>query len=276
MELYYQVSSELSERLTKRYSTSFTLSSYLFPLDIRRHIYAIYGLVRIADEIVDTYNGDGKDELLDALEKETYAAMNRGYSANPIVHAFAHTAQRYGITETLIQPFFESMHIDADPTRYNPDRYNEYIYGSAEVIGLMCLRVFVQGNNKEYDQLSSGAKRLGAAYQKVNFLRDMAEDYHDLGRIYFPNVSFERFSEDDKLAIIADIERDFTAAKPSVGKLPRSSRAAVTASMLYYEKLLEVLKRSSPETITTQRVRISNVQKIRLLFVAAIKEKIAR
>jgi phytoene/squalene synthetase len=261
VDLYTTTSYELSERITLRYSTSFSKSSRLFSAKIRPHIFAIYGLVRIADEIVDTYDGTDKQAQLDALERETYHALKVGYSTNPIVHSFACTATAYGITKELIDPFFKSMHMDLTPQNYNESLYQKYIYGSAEVIGLMCLRVFSENTQTTYAQLESGAKALGAAYQKVNFLRDIASDYKERGRVYFPNVQFESFSDSEKETIITDIQADFSAAKPYIDKLPKNARKAVGLSYAYYHELLKKLAATPVHHLKQQRIRLSNIQK---------------
>lgn len=268
MELYTATSYELAERLTKRYSTSFSLSSLLFEASIRRHIYAIYSLVRIADEIVDTYDGDDQKSRLDELQAEVATALSTKYSVNPIVHAYADTALRFGITDTLTGPFFESMYIDVTKKTFTQKQYEDYIYGSAEVIGLMCLRVFVDGDDARYQTLLPGARALGAAYQKVNFLRDMKADHDTLGRVYFPGVSYETFSEDNKRAIIADIEDDFLVAKKAIEQLPEAARPAVKASYYYYNALLQELKLLPADTILSRRVRVANWRKIVLLMKA--------
>lgn len=274
MELYTDVSYELSRRLTLRYSSSFGLSSRLFDRTIRSNIYAIYGLVRIADEIVDTYAGDDRQQLLDNLEAEVLTTIARSYSTNPIVHAFSKTASHYGIDETLIRPFFASMRMDIVPEAYTQANYQTYIYGSAEVIGLMCLRVFCAGDTARYDSLAPGARALGAAYQKVNFLRDIAADHNELGRMYFPGVTYAQMSELDKRAIAVDIMADFTAAQPSLAQLPRNSKAAVMLSVMYYRQLLTHLERASVDTIKANRLRISTPRKVWLLLIAVVRYKV--
>lgn len=272
MELYSSLSYRTSELLTKGYSTSFSLSSRFFPRAMRRHIYAIYGLVRIADEIVDTYKRSDARQLLDSLEKTTYYAIDRQYDPNPIVQAFAETAKHYGITRDLIEPFFVSMRIDLDPQTYTESLYQEYIYGSAEVVGLMCLKVFCGGNDDEYEKLKSGASALGSAYQKVNFLRDLKDDYQRLGRTYFPGVLFETFDENEKQAIITDIKRDFALAHDALVKLPKSSRIATMISYTYYRALLEKLRGAPAEELKRRRVRIADQRKILLMFGVVLRE----
>ena len=271
MELYKTVSYELSKQLTRGYSTSFSMSSRLFDASIRPDIYAVYGLVRLADEIVDTYDGsdDEKRVLLDALEAETYEAMARQYSTNPLVHAFALTAKRYDISRLLIAPFFVSMRMDIGHT-YTSEQYEEYIYGSAEVVGLMCLKVFCGGDESRYHELEQGARMLGSAYQKVNFLRDFASDYAELGRVYFPDVQFETFSERQKRTIVQEIEREFSEAATYLDQLPKSAQKAVRTSRVYYRELLENIKKVSVDTLKTTRVRVNTSRKIWLLMRTAV------
>lgn len=273
MDLYTKTSYELSRRLTLNYSTSFGQSTKLFSKDIQDDIFAIYGLVRIADEIVDTYEGSNKANLLTQLEKEVFSAIQNSYSPNPIVHSFALTAKRYGITDTLITPFFESMRMDLRPMKYSKTTYEAYIYGSAEVIGLMCLKVFCVNDPSAYKRLTAEAKALGSAYQKVNFLRDFGSDYQERHRIYFPEVTFENFDEATKNAIIKDIKMDFKKAKPALTKLPESARKAVTLSYSYYSQLLTVLENTPAEVIKTDRVRVSDFEKVKLFLQNSLKKK---
>lgn len=266
MDLYVESSYRVSELIMKKYSTSFSSSTRLFAPDIRRDIYAIYGLVRIADEVVDSHKGDDAETILNELQKDVSRGLQRGYSTNPVVEAFVVTATKYGIDASLVDPFFTSMAMDLRPITYTDAVYKTYIYGSAEVVGLMCLKVFCQSDDGLYRKLKKGAQALGAAYQKVNFLRDMAADYKELGRVYFPGVTFETFSETDKQHIIVDIEKDFSLAKQAVVRLPRNSQRAVRVSVVYYEALLEKLKRTSSETIKLRRTRINNFRKVTLLL----------
>lgn len=266
MELYEKTSYELSRHLTRRYSTSFSMSSRLFSRPIQPHIYAIYGLVRCADEIVDTYKGEDAAQQLDELEAQTERAMKVGYSSNPIVHAYGVTARRYNIDTSITRPFFASMRLDLSPKTYTPELYSEYIYGSAEVIGLMCLRVFVDGDSKRYETLTPGARSLGAAYQKVNFLRDMRSDYQALGRVYFPGVSFKTFTKEQKQTIEQDIEQDFRQARRAIAQLPRGAKLALMMSYDYYYSLFKKLKQADVAAISSRRIRISNGHKIMLLL----------
>lgn len=249
-------------QLTVRYSTSFSASSRLFARRIRTSIYAIYGMVRLADEIVDTYLGADALTQLDDFAKEVYAACNTGYSTNPIVHAFADTARRYDIDRSLIEPFFASMHMDLGPARMTRARYERYIYGSAEVVGLMCLKVFTEGDGSLYRRLHEGARALGAAYQKVNFLRDMKADYEQLGRVYFPGVSYNSFDDGAKAAIVKDIRQDLMRADEVISHLPATSQRAVKLSRRYYGALLERLDKASSDELLKSRVRISDARKL--------------
>lgn len=270
MDLYLRTSYQLAEQLTQYYSTSFSMSSRLFHRSIRPHIYAIYGMVRLADEIVDTYvQADASDQLA-YFQDEVLNAISRGYSTNPIIHAFSHTAQQFSITEELITPFFESMALDLHPQEFDESLYDSYIYGSAEVVGLMCLRVFVGGDSHKYNELLPGARALGAAYQKVNFLRDLKADYEELHRTYFPGIDYATFDESTKSAIIADIQQDFNAANAVIGSLPTEARKAVHASSLYYQALLKRLDHASVTDIKSQRIRVPNIEKIMLLSKASI------
>lgn len=275
MELYTRVSYAHSRQLTLSYSTSFGVSSRLFPKDIQPHIYAIYGLVRIADEIVDTYRGDDAGVLLDALENTTIHAIETGYDVNPIVHAFAVTARKFAITEELIAPFFTSMRMDLPAYTYRDDEYETYIHGSAEVVGLMCLRIFCRNNTAQYEALKPGAMALGSAYQKVNFLRDLAADYKDLGRLYFPGVAFDSFDNETRDAIIKDIRYDFSVAQPAIARLPRSCRSAVAMSYVYYTELLKRLEASPASYIKEHRIRVSSRRKLQLLAKTILKEKLS-
>ncbi len=266
MDLYDQVAYENSRHLTLRYSSSFGLSSRLFGKTIRPHIYAVYALVRIADEIVDTYKGADSLALLDALESLTYETIRSGYSTDLVVHAFARTARKYGIGKELLAPFFASMRMDLSPQSYDDKKYQTYIHGSAEVVGLMCLKIFLLGDEKRFDELQAGAAALGSAYQKVNFLRDLAADHKELGRLYFPGVSYETFDEDAKRAIVADIRDDFAKALPALRELPSSSRKATLMSYVYYAELLNKLERTPARVIKHTRIRVPSAHKIALLL----------
>lgn len=274
MDLYTKVAFQNARSLTNSYSTSFSLSSRLFSKEIRHHIYAIYGLARIADEIVDTYRGKNAERKLTELETETYTAIKDGYSTNLIVHAFATTAQFCDMPKDIIQAFFKSMYMDLQTQNYTQELYKTYIYGSAEVIGLMCLRVFCEGNEAMYKKLAPGAQKLGSAYQKVNFLRDIAKDYKELGRLYFPGLSYNSFNQVAKQKLIEEITEEFDEAALSMRQLPKNGRAAVTASYIYYRTLLSKLEESSVADIKNSRIRINNAKKLTILSYIYVKSKL--
>jgi 15-cis-phytoene synthase len=276
MDLYDKVAYENSRHLTLRYSTSFGISSRFFTKAMQPHIYAIYALVRIADEIVDTYGGKNAPKLLDDLESQTYETLRTGYSTDLVVHAFAKTANQFGIDQVLIKPFFDSMRMDLTPQTYRASNYQAYIHGSAEVVGLMCLRVFLSGDNKRFDELSKGASALGSAYQKVNFLRDLAADYKELGRLYFPDVTYDSFDEQAKQQIIADIKKDFGLALPALRQLPASSRKATLMSYVYYSELLKKLEQTPASTIKHTRIRVSSGRKLTLMLRTAAAGKLSK
>ena len=264
MELYKQVSYKASALVTHKYSTSFSSSIHLFAADLRPHIYAIYALVRIADEIVDSYDGPDRLTLLNHLERQTLTAIGSGYSTNPIVHAFTLTAREFSIDNELIAPFFESMRMDITPRVFDQKLYEAYIYGSAEVVGLMCLKVFTN-DQQLYRKFKKGAGKLGAAYQKINFLRDIAADAEGLGRWYFPLSSFADFNETAKNTIIRDIEKDLASAAKAIAQLPDTSRRAVMLSHHYYGQLLQKIKSTPAAQLRHRRIRINNLRKS-LLF----------
>ena len=245
----------------QKYSTSFSRSTRLFPPAIRRYIYAIYGLVRIADEIVDGYKGSNALIILNELEQDVYRALESAYSANPVVHAFAITAKKFDIDKPLIEPFFVSMRMDLAPQHYTKNLYETYIHGSAEVVGLMCLKVFVDNDDTLYSALQEGACHLGAAYQKINFLRDLAADTKELGRFYFPGYTLQTFDEAAKHAVINDIKQDLAAASQAIPKLPLTARRATKLSSVYYAALLTKLEHTPITTIKSTRVRIPALHK---------------
>lgn len=265
MQLFDQTTLECSKLITERYSTSFTLG--IKTLDKKFHfpIYAIYGFVRYADEIVDTFYGYDQKALLDRFKKDTYEAIETGISLNPVLHSFQMVVNRYKIEYELIEAFLHSMAMDLYKQDYNPEQYNEYIYGSAEVVGLMCLRVFCEGNQTQYQHLKEGARRLGAAFQKVNFLRDLKSDYQERGRVYFPGVDFVAFSKDAKSTIEADIQADFDAAHIAIKQLPRSARMGVHLAYVYYLTLFKKIKHTPAARIQEERIRVPDTQKMALL-----------
>lgn len=268
MEPYETLSYGFAKQLTKRYSTSFSVSITLFPKAMRRHIYAVYGMVRVADEIVDTYRGPDAREQLERFYDEVMraCAMDTPYSTNPIVHAFALTAREHGIDSTLIDPFFDSMRMDLRKVDFDQKAFDTYIYGSAAVVGLMCLKVFVGGDMNRYDKLAPGAERLGNAYQKVNFLRDIGADKNQLKRNYFPGIT--TLTDREKRRIIDDIQTDFDMAKDYIAALPAAAKSAVRLSARYYQELLDKLSKASAETLHTSRVRVPDIRKL-MLYVRA-------
>ncbi|MCA0234722.1 MAG: phytoene/squalene synthase family protein [Bacteroidetes bacterium] len=265
IQLFNQTALECSKLITERYSTSFTLG--IKTLDAKFHlpIYAIYGFVRCADEIVDTFHDHDKKFLLDKFRYDTYEAIEQKISLNPVLHAFQLVVNEYQIERDLIDAFLHSMEMDLAPLDYNRNLYDEYIYGSAEVVGLMCLRVFCEGDVKMFDHLKEGARRLGAAFQKVNFLRDLKSDYIERGRVYFPEVDFQLFSKEAKRKIEADIQADFDAANVAIQQLPKSARMGVYLAYVYYLKLFTKIKETSANRIQEERIRVPDFQKMALL-----------
>ncbi|SHO62129.1 phytoene/squalene synthase family protein [Algoriphagus zhangzhouensis] len=263
--LYNQTSLECSRLITQRYSTSFTLG--IKTLDKKYHmpIYAIYGFVRFADEIVDTFHDQDKEGLLEKFTADTFEAIEKGFSYNPVLQAFQMIVNEYDIDFELIKAFLHSMEMDLDFKKYNDSRYNEYIYGSAEVVGLMCLKVFCKGDSGMYNKLKEPARKLGAAFQKVNFLRDIKSDYEERGRVYFPGVDYRLFDLTIKKQIEEDIQRDFDDAQIGIEQLPEGAKLGVRVAYLYYQKLFDKIKSLSADVITKQRIRIPNSQKLSLL-----------
>ena len=271
VELYQKTSTECSKVVTLNYSTSFSSAIKLLQPALRPHIFNIYGFVRLADEIVDTFHDHDKSLLLDQFEEETFNSISRGISLNPILNSFQQTVKTYDIELDLITAFFASMRSDLSVNRYDRQGYNEYIYGSAEVVGLMCLHVFCEGDKKLYNKLKGAARALGAAFQKVNFLRDIQSDFHDLSRLYFPGCDFHRFTNSDKLQIEQDIEKDFIIAYEGIRKLPLKARFGVYVAYKYYYSLFKKIKSTEPAHILQKRIRIPNYQKMYILLRAGVK-----
>lgn len=265
MPLFDQTTLECSKIVTLRYSTSFSLGIKLLDKKYHFPIYAIYGFVRYADEIVDTFYGYNQKQLLDQFEKDTYEAIEKRISLNPILHSFQWMVNKYLIERELIEAFLYSMRMDLDKQTYDDSKYKAYIYGSAEVVGLMCLRVFCEGNQAQYDSLKEGARRLGAAFQKVNFLRDLKSDFIDRGRVYFPSVDFSNFDKISKQNIEADIQADFDAGYAAIKKLPISSQKGVNLAYQYYQALFNKIKNTPSQKIQEQRIRVPDFTKIILL-----------
>ncbi|HRH66224.1 MAG TPA: phytoene/squalene synthase family protein [Bacteroidia bacterium] len=265
MEIYNQISYKVSKVITKDYSTSFSLGIRM--LDRRFHdpIYAIYGFVRIADEIVDTFHHFDQPVLLRKFIQDTDDALQNRVSTNPVLQAFQEVVHRYAIDRPLIDAFLHSMEMDLSEKKYAENSYSEYIYGSAEVVGLMCLHVFCENDSALYDRLLIPARKLGAAFQKINFLRDMKSDYSERGRIYFPGVDFEKFDVNTKKIIEADIQKDLDDSLCGIRSLPNGSRLGVTVAYIYYISLFRKIKRASIQTVQQERIRIPNSGKLILL-----------
>lgn len=265
LEIFNSFCGQSSKMVTEKYSTSFYKASSLFHPEIRQHIYNIYGFVRLADEIVDTFHDYDKAKLMAEFEQNYESAKENGISLNPILHSFCLTQREKNIPQHLVDAFLHSMKMDLGEIKdLNDEKYNEYIYGSAEVVGLMCLKVFVNGNEKEYEKLKPYAQSLGAAFQKINFLRDINADFTDLNRTYFPGVDFKNFSKQDKINIEKDIANDFEHAKIGIKMLPISSKLAVFMAYKYYFNLLKKIRRTRPELLLTKRIRVSNARKMYL------------
>lgn len=275
-QLFDQVSQDCSKLVTKSYSTSFSLAVKMLAPSIRTAIYSIYGFVRFADEIVDTFHEYNKEELLLRFETDYYKAYEEDISLNPILNSFQQTVKEYAIDDNLIQAFLTSMKADLHQVDYTTkEEFNTYIYGSADVVGLMCLKVFVKGDQEKYLELKDAAMRLGSAFQKVNFLRDIKDDRQVLNRSYFPNVNFNDFNPKAKQEIIADIESDFEYAfKNGILRLPMEAKFGVYMAYRYYKKLLKKLKKVPSSKIMEKRIRISNPMKLNLLARSYVKYKL--
>jgi len=262
-KLFDQVSSDCSKIVTQSYSTSFSLATKMLHSSIRPHIYNIYGFVRFADEIVDSFHQYPKKELLDRFEEDLDLCLTQRISLNPILNSFQETVHTFQIDRELIDAFMRSMRWDLDKKVYTTKAdYKAYIYGSADVVGLMCLKVFVKGDQNKYDELKPAAMALGSAFQKVNFLRDLKDDFQELNRTYFPSVNFNQFDEKSKRAIIKEIEQDFAQALVGIFKLPMEAQFGVYTAYKYYTKLLKKLKNTAPIHIQNQRIRVPNYQKM--------------
>ena len=266
IELYHKISVDASKNVTQLYSTSFSMGIKLLDMNIHDAIFSIYGFVRLADEIVDTFHDYPKSEMLQEFKEETYKALDRKISVNPILHAFQMVVNKYSIDRDLIDKFLLSMEQDLNDIQYSSVGYKEYIVGSAEVVGLMCLKVFVNGDNDLYFKLEEPARKLGAAFQKINFLRDVKADYQELGRTYFPGVDLEKFTPDEKLKIEEDIQDDFECALEGIIKLPSSSRLGVYVAYRYYFSLFKKIKKVSSDRLMEERIRVPNTKKILITF----------
>ena len=275
-ELFDSVSNDCSKLVTKSYSTSFSLAVKMLSKTIRNDIYNIYGFVRFADEIVDTFHAYDKEMLMEHFEKDYYLAKEQGISLNPILNSFQQTVKKYHIPDEMVQAFLKSMKADLYKTEYQTKaEYDEYIYGSADVVGLMCLKVFVNGDDKKFEELKDAAMRLGSAFQKVNFLRDLKDDFEVLNRSYFPNVDLGKLDASSKQIIINEIEADFDFAyQNGILKLPVEAKFGVYMAFRYYKRLLKKLHKVPSEKIMDTRIRISNPMKINLLARSYVKYKL--
>lgn len=274
VHLFHKTSEGCSRIVTENYSTSFCSAIRLLHKDLRTPIFNIYGFVRFADEIVDTFHDHDKEFLLQQFKKETYDAIERGISLNPILNSFQLTVNKYKIDPALIDAFFHSMELDLSKTVYNNKEYTEYIYGSAEVVGLMCLYVFCEGNRDIYEKLKLPARSLGAAFQKVNFLRDIKADYNGLSRIYFPGCDFNNFTEEQKKAIEEDIHLDFRSAYDGIEKLPLKARFGVYVAYKYYLSLFKKIKKMEPQKVLEERIRIPDYRKAMIILRAGVKNQL--
>ena len=274
-ELFDSISNESATLITKKYSTSFSIAVRLLAPDIRQAIYNIYGFVRVADEIVDSFEGYPKEELLNRFEEEYQYAIETGISTNPVINAFQKTVKEYNIEAKLVESFLKSMRADLNKQVYeNQEEIDEYIYGSADVVGLMCLKVFVKGDQEKYLNLKEPAMKLGSAFQKVNFLRDLNEDFENLNRSYFPNINPNKLSETDKKKVLTEIKKDFEEAYTGIVKLPKEAKLAVYVAYKYYFNLLSKIEKTPSAILKEKRIRVSNPKKMYLLIVSYFNFKL--
>jgi phytoene/squalene synthetase len=270
-KLYDNVSERLAKSITRKYSTSFSLGILCLDKKMQQPIYNIYGFVRLADEIVDSFHDYDKLLLLNEFEAETYLAIERKISTNPVLNAFQKTYHEYGLEKECIDAFLKSMRMDLDKNTYSKEEYENYILGSAEVVGLMCLKVFVEGKDSVYQKLKPMAMSLGAAFQKINFLRDLQADYEGMGRQYFPNVDLNNFNETQKQTLLKEIEADFDEGYKGIVQLPKNARFGVYLAYMFYRQLLGKIKKTEHQHILQNRIRISNRRKYWLLTSSYLK-----
>lgn len=271
--LFDDLSLKMSKATTRAYSTSFSLGIYFLNNRLRNAIYSIYGFVRLADEIVDSFEGYNQAYLLQKFKEDARESLESGISLNPILNSFQNAVNDYSINPDLIETFLKSMEMDLQKVDYTEEKYQQYILGSAEVVGLMCLHVFTEGDIKKYEELKPYAMKLGAAFQKVNFLRDMKDDYHLLGRTYFPSVDMNDFCGDSKKRIESEIENDFKIALEGIKMLPVSSKGGVYLAYVYYRSLFNKIKRLPAQKILNERVRINNGKKLSLMINSLVINK---
>ncbi len=262
--LFDTISNKASKMVTRQYSTSFSLGIQFLHKDFHKPIYGIYGFVRFADEIVDSFHDFDKAVLLEEFKHETFTSIDRGISLNPILNSFQEVVNKYNIEPELTSTFLKSMEMDLEKKNYTDEGYKEYILGSAEVVGLMCLRVFTEGDHKLYDQLKPYAMSLGSAFQKINFLRDLNADYKGMGRVYFPNVNLDELNDETKAEIEKDIEADFNTGLAGIKMLPKKARLGVYVAYIYYRSLFNKIKKLKASHIMQERIRIPNGQKVAL------------
>jgi phytoene/squalene synthetase len=274
IQLFHQSSEDCSRVVTENYSTSFSSAIRMLHKDLRTPVFNIYGFVRLADEIVDTFHGHDKVFLLEQFKKDTYDAIQRGISLNPILNSFQRTVNAYSIDPKLVEAFFQSMELDLSKKIYSQKEYTEYVYGSAETVGLMCLYIFCEGKRDLYEQLAPSARALGAAFQKVNFLRDLKADYTGLSRIYFPGCDFNNFTERQKKEIEEDIHLDFGNAYEGVLQLPAKARFGVYVAYKYYFSLFKKIKKMKPAKVLEERIRIPDYRKALIIFRAGVKNQL--
>lgn len=272
--LFDQVCQQCSQHITKKYSTSFSSGIRAFHKGFREPIYSIYGFVRFADEIVDTFHDHDKRSLLDKFEEDTFDAIDQGISLNPVLHAFQLVVNNYGIEKEHIRAFLESMRMDLSFTRFSQKEYERYIYGSAEVVGLMCLKVFLRDEEQSYYKLEPHARALGSAFQKINFLRDFKSDFEDRGRIYFPGLDAKDFDNFTKKEIEEDISADFEMGYNGIQNLPKSVKFGVYLAYIYYTSLFAKIKSNNVEAIMTRRIRVKNRKKLYLVASSAIRSRL--
>jgi len=269
--IFDTVSFECSKLTTRKYSTSFSLGIYFLDKSIHYAIYAIYGYVRLADEIVDSFHGYDKDQLMKQIRHETVESIEKGISLNPILNAFQKVVNEYHIEWELIDTFLKSMEMDLQKEVYDSSTFKAYILGSAEVVGLMCLRVFVNKDDAQYQALKPAAMKLGSAFQKINFLRDLKADYEELGRSYFPEIDLSNFTHLEKGVIEKDIEADFDDALVGIKNLPKNSKMGVYLAYIYYRRLFNKISKLPAQRIMNERIRISNPHKFGLMINSIIK-----
>lgn len=275
--LYEQLSYDVSKLVTNKYSTSFSLGILALDKRLRKHIYAIYGLVRVADEIVDTFHDLDKKKLLDELKSETYKAVQEKFSSNPILHSFQLTVNKFQIPLELVEAFFHSMEMDIYQGNYSREEYDKYVYGSAEVVGLMCLRVFVNGSNEKYEELVTPARALGSAFQKVNFLRDLGSDVEERNRIYLPEVyDLKKITDEEKNKLVMETENEFKIALEGIKKLPIEAKTGVYSAYLYYNALLKKVKNNTVQILLSKRLRVNNLHKFLLMIKSVIDTRVLK